>query len=103
MKEVLLRCGAREPDALVATIMIGLRALLERNPIDFYEAVMLARNPRHRVWGASGDVLVGSRFAQKDSDGAYKMHELIRHVLQSAVEGDGLALRLVDPIVPEGA
>ena len=98
---VTLRTGTVEVAALVSVITMTLRTLLEENPITFYEAVELARNPHHKVWGASKDELRGLGLcddADVDASNDMFMHSSTRDIILASVEGEGTEMRLVNPI-----
>jgi hypothetical protein len=98
MIEVTLKNGSKEPDVLIAATMLSLRDLLARDPITFYEAVMVARDRDHRLFGTTGVKLVQLGLLSRRGDGSYEMHDSLRNVIRSAVEGDLLEMTLGDPV-----
>ncbi len=92
---VRLRNGNEEAKAAVTVVMMSLRALIDTNPIAFYELVMLSRDPEHIPFGNSGEIL--SRFALINNG---KVHDTIRNIVVSAVEGDGFDMVLRSPVAP---
>ncbi len=91
---VTLKNGEQVPGIAVSSVMVGLRSLIEELPIVFYEAVMLARDPQHSLFGTSGDHLKERGLI--DSSG--HMHDLVRAVVVSAVEGEELEMVLGSPV-----
>jgi hypothetical protein len=91
--QVRLRNGAIEPTELIVVTTIALRALLNDDPIGFYEVVQKARNPQHELFGSYGRKLAAQGLV--DERGA--MHESIRNVILSSAEGEGFGLSLVHP------
>lgn len=100
---VVLKDGTKTPRVAVNVILISLTGLREQNPIALYELVMLCRNQGHRLFGNTGQDLVDlglieeapSSDAMQDS---YTVHDVTRSIILSATEGEGLDLKLVNPI-----
>ena len=92
METLKLKNGSEETTDIVTTLMMALRHLLDKKPIPFYELVMCCRDRSHQPVGNTGDVL--SDFGLWN-DG---VHESVRNVVLSAVEGDGWEIRLTSPI-----
>lgn len=96
MTTLRLRNGSQEAEPLVITTGLTLRSLIATQPTVFYEAVMLARDPGHSLWGDTSQPL--RKMGLIDATG--RMHESVRNVVQSSVEGDGIGMRLVNPVEP---
>jgi len=94
---VRLKNGSEEAGAMVGVVMMSLRKLVETNPIAFYELAMLSRNPHHELFGNTGKAL--SKLALLSADG--HVHNSIRNVVISAVEGDGMDMVLRSPVALE--
>ena len=94
MKVVTLRDGSQEPEVTVIALMMSLDNLMKKKPIAFFEAVSLARNPSHRLFGNINEIL--QRLALTDGQG--KMHSSIRTIIRNAVTGDGPLMSLHSPI-----
>jgi hypothetical protein len=91
---VTLRSGHVHAAPLVAVVTVLLGNLLEDGePILFYEAVTLARNPAHRLFGNAGEKLEARGILQ---DG--RMHEATREIIVASVEGEGLGMKMRSPI-----
>ena len=56
----------------------------------------MARDREHKPWGKTGDEFLG--LATPNDDGTYAMHDSIRSIVVSAAEGEGLDMRLVNPV-----
>lgn len=89
---IKLKNGIEEPDKLVAVVMLALKILLKEKPLVFHDLVMLCRN------GSSpwSDMTPAKDAGLLQPDG--KVHDSIRHVILSAVEGDGLDMVLGEPV-----
>jgi hypothetical protein len=93
MKAVFLKNGAEEAEVLVRVVMLSLGNLMEQNPIVFYELVQLCKNREHKLFGNTGEILEKLRLVENG-----EIHDSIRNVVLSAVEGDGLNIRLTSPL-----
>lgn len=88
---MLLRNGTTEATDLIAAVTLELRKMFRSQPVAFYERVQLARDPKHRPFGAasSGDTLL-------EHDGC--LRGAIRNIILSSVEGEGFEdMRLIPP------
>jgi len=94
---VKLKNGSEVPKPVVVTTMMSLEALMEKNPIAFYELVEKARNPKHPMFGNTQDVV--AKWALIDLSGV--IHSAVRDVILSAVSGDELDMRLGNPVALE--
>lgn len=74
--------------------MMSLQRLFQTDPISAYELTMKARDPNHEFFGGTGQKLMS--LALVDANGG--MHDSIRNIVLSAVEGDGLEMKLGSPI-----
>jgi hypothetical protein len=95
MKEiemVRLTNGYEVPKPSLESVFMSLQQLQEINPIAFYDAVMLARDPQYRL-NFSLTALRNSPLV----DSYNEMHDDVRRILTAIVEGDGMNLRLVNP------
>ena len=91
---VKLRNGAEEFKPLVAVTMMSLKSVMESNPIAFYELACLARDRDHKLFGNTGEVLQARALVSAEGT----MHDSIRNIVLSAVEGDMLEMTLRSPI-----
>lgn len=95
METVTLRTGHTHAAPLVAVVHMLMRSMLDDGePILFYEAVMLARNPRHRLFGNSGEKLEKRGILESG-----QMHEATREIIVASVEGDGMGMKLRSPLL----
>ena len=94
---LILRTGEEVPAALVSVVMISLEALMKQNPVAFYELVQISRNPGHKLFGNTSKVL--QQFALIEADG--QPCDATRLIVLAATEGEGLALKLVQPVRKE--
>lgn len=96
IETVTLRTGHSHAKALVILVNMRLSSMLNNGEgIAFYEAVMLARNPNHRLFGNAGEKLAAFGLLQ---DG--RMHDATREIIVASVEGEGLSMRLRSPLSP---
>ena len=97
IETVTLHTGHSHAKALVAVVTMLLRDMLDKGEgIAFYEAVMLARNPNHRLFGNVGEKLTAYGILQ---DG--RMRDAVREIIVASVEGEGLSMRLRSPLAPQ--
>lgn len=97
IKLVTLANGAEEALPVVATTMLSLERIIDSNPIAFYELVMKCRDQGHRFFGNTQEVL--SDFALVQPEGT--VHESIRNVVLSAVNGEDLNMTLGSPYLTQ--
>ncbi len=91
---VTLKNGAEVAKTIVNTAMLSIQEL---NLIVFYELVMKARDSKHKFFGNTAEVLKALSLVQADGN----LHDAIRDIVLSASEGEGLGLRLVNPMRSE--
>jgi len=72
-------------------VLMNLGLLMDRNPIAFYELVSLCRDPKHRLFGNTAEVIRDLSLIQSDGT----PHEVVRNVVSHHVTGDGLNMALV--------
>lgn len=94
---VTVRNGTRHRRGTVHVIMVSLYNLMREYGMPFYELVMICRNPNHRLFGNSAEVL--KSFSLLEADG--QPHDVIRDVVLSAAVGEDLGLSLCWPIEGE--
>jgi hypothetical protein len=93
MKTVQLAHG-EEVVVLVKVTLLSLDHLIKDNPIGFYELVMKCRDPQHSIWGDQQGKLQELSLVQPDG----RVHQSIRNVVLSSVQGDGLEMVLTSPL-----
>ena len=93
MKEVKLKNGATEAEVLVVVTLTSISSLMELNPMVFYDLVMKCRDNSYKFFGNNIDVLLKRSLVQRDGN----IHNSIKNIVLSAVEGEGLELNIVSP------
>lgn len=92
--QVTLKNGTQEALPLVKVTMASLRALIDEKPFAFCELLMKCRNQNHKFRGKNSDVLKEFNLVQDDES----IHDSVRNVVLSAVQGTGLDISLGSPI-----
>ena len=93
-KVVKLKNGSEEAEPLVRVTIMSLRMLMESDPIAFYELFELCKDRNHKMFGNAGEKLAKLGLV----GAAGHVHDSIRNIVLSAVEGEGLDMCLVSPI-----
>jgi hypothetical protein len=96
LQSIPLRNGTTAPRALVSTVMVAMKHLIERKPIIAYELVEKARDPAVDLSGISGQTLQELELL----DEAGNMNPDVRNIVLSSAEGDGLEMQYVSPVQP---
>jgi hypothetical protein len=96
-KSVRLKSGYEEAQSLVVSTIFQLELLITEDSIAFYEAVMIARNPEQVCFGDRANRLKELAILTRDG----RMHDSVRNIIVSAVSGEGLEMRLGNPVVEE--
>lgn len=91
---IRLTNGAYVHESMVNVTMISLSALIEREPIAFYELTAKCRNPEHKFFGTTNDIL--RKWALLESGD--KVQSVVKDIVLCAVKGEGFKLRLTSPI-----
>jgi hypothetical protein len=91
---VKLKNGSEIPKPIVITTMMSLEAIMNSNPIAFYELVEKARDSKHVMFGNTKEVV--SKWALMDSNGT--IHSSVKDIVLSAVSGNELEMSLGNPI-----
>jgi hypothetical protein len=91
---VRLKNGSEEAVGLVRAVMISMRSL---EMIPLYELTMLARDRNHELFTpALGEKLAGLSLITERGE-SWDMHDCVRNIVMSAMEGELLEMRMVDP------
>ena len=98
-----LKNGADEVPQLVAVVMHTLRSLMVSAPLQVYDLAMFCRDPTYEFFGDNGSKLVSLGLLNARPDGKFAVHESIYNVVTSAVDGEGLDMRLVNPVAIDAA
>jgi hypothetical protein len=102
LKAVKLKNGTEEFEGLVPVLMAMLRHLADKYPTAFFDLVNQVRDPGYEVFspGEVG-VLVSLGLALEGSTmKKLVVHDSVRNIVLSAVGGNGLEMRLGDPLAP---
>ena len=98
MEMVTLKNGSEEAKPLVVIVMMSLRKLFNSgnmgDAISAYELAMKAREPGHKLFGNTVQDL--AKLALVNADGS--MHDSVRNIVVSAVEGEGFDMTLGNPV-----
>lgn len=94
MKMLQLKNGTEEHYYAVNAIMVSLKKLKTEDVGCFHELVMKCRNPSHRLFGNSANILIQHSLLEKDMS----IHNSVKNVVLSAVTGDGLLMDLESPV-----
>lgn len=95
----ILKNGADVPQPLVMTTSLCLSELLSNHPIAFYELTMSARDPQHQLFGNTAEVLQQFKMINGVSpEGTAQHFDAVRDVVLSAVVGEGMGMRLENPV-----
>ena len=94
IETVKLKNGTIEAEGLVSVMMFSLRNLLQESPITFYELVMKCRDRDHQFWSDTLKSLQDLHLIQQDG----KVHDSIRNIVLSAVEGEMSEMTLGSPL-----
>jgi hypothetical protein len=98
MDTVKLIDGCETSPGLVRAVQLGARTMMDKGlAIPLYEAVQLARDPSHTLFGRSGDILADLGWIDPFAQGV-QLHKGVAEILRNMASGDGLDLSFVDPI-----
>ena len=98
MDVVTLKNGEKERKSLVNVTMMSLRTLMnEGKAMVVYELAELCRKPNHKPWGQTGEDLKKLQLAT-EQNGSWNVHDSIKNIILSAVEGEGLNMILGNPV-----
>lgn len=94
---VTLKNGAQEPEQVVTATMLSLKGLMRSGVegiLAVYELCEKCHDSSHVFSRTTGETL--KRYSLVDASG--RIHDSVRHVVLSAVVGEGLELHLESPI-----
>lgn len=95
LEMVLLKNGERVPKSVVVTTMMTIDLLLEEDPVLFVlDLLEKAKNPNLALTPKAKAKLIG--LAMLNHDGT--MHSIVRAIILSSVEGEGLDMKIVNPV-----
>ena len=97
-KLVKLKNGSEEPENVVRATMISLEYLWRSGipgMTQVYDLVQICRqSPDYKSFGSNEDTLKELCLLQDDG----RPHQSVRNITLSAIEGEGLDMKLVSPI-----
>lgn len=99
IETVKLRNGTTETKPLVATVRFAMDRLMESTPIAIYDLTMICRDRSYKPFGKIGPDLQALSLGTMNPDGTMSVHESIRNIVLSSVEGDGMDMQIVDPVI----
>lgn len=82
--------GVPEVRVLVVSTTVILNELWNEKPIVAYEAISLARDPGHQLFGNAGKVLEDMGLTQNG-----EMHRSVRNIISASFHGDELEMEFV--------
>jgi hypothetical protein len=91
---IKLKNGATIPHPHYTATWVSINSLMNKNPIAFYELVMICRDPTHQLFGNTTIKL--QELALLDESG--QPHSSTRDLVLSSVRGEGLEMSLSSPI-----
>ncbi len=94
MEMVTLKDGTKALKPAVAAVMVSLRSLLDVAPTAFVDLVEICRDADYQPFGDNAERLMQAALMQSDGS----VYSSIKSVVLSAVEGEGLDMRLVSPV-----
>lgn len=100
MREILLKNGGKEVDTLVGQVMMSLRGLFDNGvagALAVYDLHEKCKNPDYEIFGPNIEPLENLHLI--DSNGT--IHNSIKNVVLSAVEGEGMEMALGSPVAED--
>ncbi|MCL2629713.1 MAG: hypothetical protein FWD33_03455 [Alphaproteobacteria bacterium] len=91
---VTLKDGKTFPKFMVNVLNLSLSGLAKNQPIALYELAMVCRDPNHKIFGNAEQLLKERSLVEPDG----KIRSEIRAFVLNAVEGDGVEMKLVNPV-----
>lgn len=95
---VKLKNGSSEYSKLVVTTILSLETVIDKQPAAFYDIVEICKNPGYELFEVNADYLVSRDLLKRAGYGKFKVHDSIRNIVLSAVEGSRVELVLGSPI-----
>lgn len=90
---VKLKNGSEVPKPVLITTMMSLELLMNKNPIACYELVQKCKDSKHTMFGNTKKVVEDLALMNSGS-----IHDTVKDIVLSAVEGDELNMVLTSPI-----
>ena len=95
METVQLKNGSTEAKVMVIATLTSITSLMKDHPMAFYDLVMKCRDSNYKFFGNNLEILVSLSLAKIDES----IHNSIKNIVLSAVEGEGLELNIVSPLI----
>lgn len=95
---VTLKNGNEVPRVSVNAAMLSLRSLEREDPITLFGLHAFCRDRNHIFFTGSAGKLMRLGLLSKLEGGDYFVNEVTRAIVLSAVEGEGLDIRVVSPL-----
>lgn len=97
---VILKNGAEEVKLLAIVTIMSPHKLSEEEPIAFYELNEMCKDRTHKPFGNTGKILLDLNLISRGRmpEIYSEVHDSIRNVVLSAVDGSGLDMTLGSPI-----
>ena len=93
MRMFILKNYSQESVSMILVSMFSLQMLMKQNPGLFAEFVELCRNPDYKLSDTSRKNLETLNFIRNGA-----VNTSLRNIVLSAVEGNGLEMRLIFPV-----
>lgn len=97
LEEVVLRNGERLPEVLVRAVWMNIKLLVDTEPMAFLYLIEKAKDPDYELSSNTIEKLKRLGFLESGV-----MHQSVRAIVLSTVEGEGLDTKLVYPVKPIG-
>ena len=94
MEQIRLKNGSEEAKVLVTVTSINVNNLLKTNPIAFFELVSLCRDPQHKPFGNTSQILADLSLMEPGGT----VHQSIRNIVLSGSQGEGLDMVWTSPV-----
>ena len=99
---IRMKNGSEECSAIVTATTMALRDLWGGGEaIAVVELVSLCKDSQHKLFAGTREGLHRLALLERNGD-SFTVHDSVRNVVLSSVEGEGLDMRLVSPVAPEG-
>jgi len=95
---IKLKDGNTIQKSMASVLQISLQNLMQKDPIAFYEFVELCRDAKHELFGNTAETLKKYLLIETTNKGNYSVRDEMKTFVANAVEGEGLDMKLVDPV-----
>lgn len=94
MEMMKLKNGTEEAKPVVAITQMSIREVWQDNPLAIYDLHSKCQDPDYEFFGDNGEILKRLNLVQSDG----RIHQSIKNVVLSMVEGEGMDMTLVSPV-----